>query len=366
MKIAYISLHWPRTSQSSVGNKINMQITNWRNSGHDVRLFMHTHTVANTEALLEGEVFIYNQKNGFIFREFKRILALRSLLRSVKRFRPDLIYLRYGVYIFGLQQLNKIAPVCVEVNTNDLVEHRRLGKAISFYNKITRSITLTSASAFVFESQSLIDKPCFSKFQKTSTLIGNGIDLSRMDPLPAPNNPTPRLVFVGTAGFSWHGVDKLEILANRYPDLHIDVIGYEALPNGNAKNPPKNLQFHGFLAQESMREIFRKADAAISSMALHRIQKMDATPLKTLEYLAYGLPVILPYQDANLKELEADFLLHIPDDETNIVAHAEEIHQFVWQMRGKRAPRFVIAPYIDSAVKEKERLEFFEKIIINH
>ncbi len=229
MKIAYISLHWPRSTLSSVGNKINMQINNWRNSGHDVRLFMHTHTDANTEALLEGEIFEYGQKNGLIFREYKRILALRSLMHSVKRFRPNLIYLRYGVYIFGLQQLKNIAPVCIEINTNDQVEHRRLGKAISFYNKITRGITLNNASAFVFESQALIDETCFSKFRKTSTLIGNGIDLSRIDPLPAPNNPTPRLVFVGTAGFSWHGVDKLEILATRFPDLHIDVIGYECL-----------------------------------------------------------------------------------------------------------------------------------------
>jgi len=364
LKIAYISLHWPRSIESSVGNKINMQINYWRDAGQDVRFFMHTHHQHGVDPLLEGEVFDFNLQSRLPWREFERISALNALVRSVKRYRPDVIYLRYGVFVMGLQQLKNIAPVCVEINTNDLIEHKRLGKIIAFYNKITRAITLKNATAFVFESNSLAEDPNFSKFHKPTAVIGNGIDLSRVDPLPAPNNASPRLIFVGTPGYSWHGVDKLETLARTFPDIHIDVVGYDSLPN--AADPPKNLQFHGFLDRDSMRQMFRKADAAISSMALHRIQKTDGTPLKTLEYLTYGLPVVLPYQDTNLKELEADFLLRIPDDETNILAQAEKIYQFVWRMRGKRAPRYVIAPYIDSTIKEKERLAFFESIINNH
>ena len=42
MRIAYVSLHWPRTRNNGVGKKIQSQIGTWNAMGHETRLFMHT------------------------------------------------------------------------------------------------------------------------------------------------------------------------------------------------------------------------------------------------------------------------------------------------------------------------------------
>jgi hypothetical protein len=36
MRIAILSLHWPRTLSSGVGKKYNRQINTWRQMGHEV------------------------------------------------------------------------------------------------------------------------------------------------------------------------------------------------------------------------------------------------------------------------------------------------------------------------------------------
>jgi glycosyltransferase involved in cell wall biosynthesis len=360
MRIAYISLHWPRTHSSGVGNKINLQISEWRKAGHEVEFFMHAHPGAPGEALLSGKHFFYNSHNDLVSKEADRIRALHKLIQALKQYRPDLIYLRFGVYILQLQQLRKIAPLCVEINCNDLIEHKRLGALISTYNRFTRRITLGSADGFLFESGALAGNSSFSGFQAASIVVGNGIDLGQITPLPAPNNSQARLVFVGTPGYYWHGVDKLAALANKFPDLQLDVIGYDSLPG--AKPGADNLHFHGYLDRKALREVLSRADAAIGTMAMHRSQKGEGSPLKTLEYLAYGLPVILPYQDTNLKGLKAEFILRIPDSEENIETCSNQIYEFVQRMRGKRVDREVLAPYIDIRSKEKERLAFMEKV----
>ena len=134
-------------------------------------------------------------------------------------------------------------------------------------------------------------------------VISNGIDLSAFQPLDAPNNETPRLVFIGTPGYSWHGVDKLVELARTFPDLHIDIVGYDQLPEHEPL--PPNLTLHGYLNADGYRKVMAGCDLAISTLALYRKGMEEACPLKTRECLAYGLPMVLPYVDTDLKDLNA-------------------------------------------------------------
>jgi len=90
----------------------------------------------------------------------------------------------------------------------------------------------------------------------------------------------------------------------------------------------------------------------------------EACPLKTRECLAYGLPMVLPYADTDLKYLDADFLLKIPNKEDNIQSHGQAIHDFAYRMRGWRVDRDQIT-LIDQVAKEAERIRFFEEIISN-
>ncbi len=51
MRIAYVSLHWPRTVESGVGKKIIQQKSAWQKAGHEVQFFMHMQQVRRRNGL---------------------------------------------------------------------------------------------------------------------------------------------------------------------------------------------------------------------------------------------------------------------------------------------------------------------------
>lgn len=360
MKIAYISLHWARTFSSGVGKKIHRQIETWKLLGHEVRLFMHSETRRDPN-LLPGEKFFYPSQAGITQRELGRVRAAKKMLQAVKKYQPDIIYLRYGIYVYPLHRLASIAPVVEEINTNDIEQHKELGLAYSLYNRLTRGLFLNSVSGLNCVSRELAESPVFTRYKKPTQVIANGIDLAQLQSLAPPVNRLPRLLFLGAPGNSWHGIDKISKLAQLLPDIHIDIIGYKSLPKGLPA--PENLSLHGYLSSQDYFSVLKQADAAISSLAMHRVKLHEASPLKSREYLAYGLPVILAYKDTDLDQLDVDYLLKIPNTENNILTHGKLIRDFAYAMRGKRVNREEIAPYIDSRIKEKKRLAFFQEII---
>ena len=367
MRIASISLHWPRIKDSGVGKKLDHQIRLWQASGHEARLFMHTsrHThlpeassSLNT-SLIPAEVILYDTA-GKLGTEFNRAKAARELILSVRAFQPDVIYLRLAMYVYPVHLLTSIAPVIGEINTNDVVQHKELGTVLSLYNRLTRGILLKRVSGLVSVSEELARDTSYAGYRKPMRVISNGIDLSTLQPLNAPNNERPRLVFIGTPGYSWHGVEKLVVLGRAFPDLNIDIVGYDQLPEHEPL--PPNLTLHGYLDAERYRKVMAGCDLAISTLSLYRKGMEEACPLKTRECLAYGLPIVLPYIDTDLKDLNAYFLLKIPNKEDNIQTHGQAIHDFAYRMRGQRVDRKLISS-IDLVAKEVERLRFFEEII---
>ncbi len=358
MRIAYVSLHWPRTTSSGVGKKILRQMDAWRAMGHDVRFFMHTLRRETDAPLLPGEVFFYHGKG--LFAEWDRVRAAHRLVKAARRYGPDIIYLRYGMYVFPIHRLASIAPLVEEINTNDLAQHRRLGKFYSLYNRLTRGLIVSRTSGLVCLSNELATIPHNAKYRKPTRVIGDGIDLDNIPPLPAPENARPRVAFIGSPDAPWQGVDKLIQLARSFPDISVHVIGYDQIDGYDFV--PENLHLYGYLNTGEYKKILGTMDCAIASLGLHRISLNESSPLKTRECLAYGLPMVLPYVDTDLRDLEVDFLLKIPNKEDNIQTHGQAIHDFAYRMRGKRVNRSLIAS-IDQTVKEAERIRFFEEIL---
>ena len=359
MRIASISLHWPRTKNSGVGKKLDRQIKAWQAGGHEARLFMHTSRYAPLLELVPAEVIPYDSA-GIVRTELNRIAAAKRLVDAVRAYRPDVIYLRLGMYTYPVHQLMQIAPVVGETNTNDLNQHEGLGKVYALYNRLTRGLLLRRLSGLIAVSRELAEVPAFADFHKPTCVIANGIDLQNFEPLPAPSNPTPRLAFIGNPGYLWHGVDKLVALARLIPDMELDIIGYDSLPG--LDNLPENLHLYGYLPSDKYKKILAGADAAISSLGLHRVGLEEASTLKSRECLALGFPLILPYIDTDLHNLKVDFLLNIPNKEDNIQTHGQVIRDFVYRMCGRRADRKLIMS-IDQTQKEKNRLHFFEEVI---
>ena len=364
MKIAYVSLHWPRDKKSGIGKKIERQISCWEDMGNEVRFFSHLHPGENTQNLVEGERFFYSIKKGalgLIPTELARMAAMRHLIAAVKAWQPDVIYLRWGMYVHPLKRLYDIAPVVVEINTNDVEEHKLLGPVKSTYNRLTRSITLGHASGIVYSARELSVLKHFASFHKPGVVISNSIDLSAIPAMPAPKNKNPHLVFIGTPGFSWHGVDKLIPLAERFPDLVIDLIGYDHLDG--FPNVPANLVLHGYLSGPAYEKVIGQADCAIGTLALHRKGMQEASPLKMRDCAARGIPCILPYVDSDLDDLDSDMVLRIPNTEENIRTNAQAIYNFICSVQGKRIPRKLLEDRIDSPKKEKARLDFMRGLI---
>lgn len=360
MRIAYVSLHWPRSLSSGVGKKIDRQIKTWKAFGHEVRFFMHSENTLEKN-LVPGEKFFFEPQTNLLQRELGRIRATKEMLFSVEEYDPDIIYLRDGMYVYPLHRLAHIAPVIEELNANDIEQHKGLGIIYYTYNLLTRNFLLSTVSGFSCVSNELTQTSSFKKYGKPTRVVVNGIELANIKPFPPPNNIVPRIFFIGTP-YPWQGIDKLITLAEKYPDLEIDIVGYDKPLN--SQKLPSNLTFHGFLTTDEYRVLAAKADIAMGTLALYRRGVEETSTLKTMEYLAMGLPTVLPYQETALGKLSEDFLLRIPNTEENIITHGDAVHQFAYDMRGKRVDRQVIASYIDSKIKERERLDFFKEIVV--
>ena len=321
-------------------------------------------TFENKDLLLDGRRFEYDLGTGrlaFIKTEANRIKAANALIASILEFEPDIVYMRWSIYTFPMHRLLNQIPTVLEVNSVDKSEYRILGGIYNFYNRLTRSIILSKVAGMIFISEQIRNMPDFKHFNKPSAMITNSIDLDRVPLYPAPDNTPPHLLFIGTPGMAWHGVDKLVALARSFHDLEIDIVGISELEG--YENLPENLHLHGFLTGDALEKAMRKADAAIGSLSLHLIGMNEGSTLKIPDYVAHGIPCILPYIDADLTPLKSEYFLQIPNNAASIQTNGQAIRDFVYGMRGKRVPRDLIAGRIDTKVKETERLRFFSQTL---
>ena len=284
-----------------------------------------------------------------------------NLPASVDRFRRLLAFPSVSSLPEGGEAITACAAWLVEeLNTNDLAQHRRLGRVYAFYNRLTRGILISRTNGLVCLSNELAKVQHNVRFIKPTRVIGDGIDLDNISPLPAPENAQPRVAFIGSPDAPWQGVDKLIELAQSFPDITIHIIGYDRIDGHDLL--PENLCLYGYLETVKYQKILGTMDCAIGSLGLHRISLNESSPLKTRECLAYGLPMILPYEDTDIEDLDADFLLKIPNKEDNIHTHGHAIRDFAYRMRGRRVDRALIG-MLDQKLKERQRLQFFEEIL---
>lgn len=361
MKIAYVTINVaPRFMQGGVGAKIKRHVSIWKDMGHDVKLFCLT---PERLSFIDSDQFVFKTLlylpllSGLTV-EISRSFQLSKMLQAIKTFKPDVIYFRFGLFTFPLHKMYRIAPVFMEVNSNDVEEYKTRGIFFYWLNRITREILFRRSAGLLPVSQEIAD---INKEYKCPTcVVSNGIDLDSFTPLPATMNKKPVLSAIGSPG-NWQGMDKLFYLARKFPDLTINIIGDSA--NDFSEAIPDNLHIYGFLDRDEIREIFSNTDAVFSQLALHRKNMKENPTLKVREALAYGLPLILSHHDADLMDLETDLILKIPNTEDNLVTHGDAIRDFAYRVIGKRIDRELIASRIDQRKKEQKRLAFFEQVL---
>lgn len=353
-KIAYY-LHWIDNLESGVFKKVLDQTSFWMSKGHKVKIFMLLRNSAYFEQNATEETVFIEKYHNII----SRLDALRKIATAITEWTPDMIYYRYDLFYPALNSIIKKFPTVLEINTDDLSEYRLGSKHRYFYNYITRSKLIRKVKGIVFVSRELSQKKHFFKYNKPMVIIGNSINLSRYAKTASPKNSTPHIVFIGSCGQSWHGVDKLIWLASNFTEWRFDIIGIKESEFNNSI--PSNMVFHGFLKSSEYVPIMAKADVAIGTLALHRKNLEEASPLKVREYLAYGIPIIIAYKDTDFSK-KNPYILQLPNTFDNVKNSKREIYNFVAKIKGSRVPRNYI-DHIDTKYKERKRLDFFYSLI---
>jgi hypothetical protein len=356
MRIAYL-VHWDRGPESGVSRKILAQATAWRRAGTEVRV------VAYGRPSVAGFVDFLQQHGVAAEAEsfetwWTRLRAVARVAERIRRLEPDLVYFRHDLWHPAIERLAQDVPLVVEVNSDDVAESRGATAARQVFHLRTRHRLLRAAAGAVFASEELSRRDHFRALCPARLVLGNGIDLEDTPLLPAPANSSPALVFVAAELQPWHGVDKLLWLASQRPGWRFELVG--DLRAGRSPAGSANVTFHGAHEARSLREILARADLAVGSIALHRKGMDEASPLKTRECLASGLPVIIGCRDTDFPE-GAEFLLQLGNREENVSEELERIDAFVSRWKGRRVPRSSVC-HLGVTSKEARRLAFLEGI----
>jgi len=351
-KITYL-LHWNEGAKSGVFKKVVQQVTTWQANGYHVSIHVvSAHDLVDEwRQRLPGIPVFFHRYNGY----YSHLKIWREAITQVVSQSPDIVYFRYDLYMPGMVRLAQRLPVIAEINTDDVHEFCLDATPRCYYNRLTRGKILKNLAGMIFVTQELAKNPHFARFKKPYQVIANGATLDDIPLLPPVHSGPPRLAFMGTGGQPWHGVDKVLWLAEQAPEWRFDLIG------AHSPTEHPNVFTHGVLDEGAYRQLLSLVDVAIGTLALHRKGMNEACPLKTREYLALGLPVIIGYNDTDFPD-GAPFLLRLPNTEINIVKHLHEIKAFVAAWRGKRVQRSDIQ-HLDVGVKETKRLSFFETIM---
>lgn len=354
MKIAYLINH-NISNDDGVTKKILGQITEWTRQGHTVEVFCNTPKLG--DSILPAKQYLFSSYLK------ARLIINTELIEDIEQFKPSIIYFRYDTWSKTLSILMKKYKVITEMNTNDLGEYYLLMKKdktlksllryLSYY--FLRSRVLSNVSGIIAVTKEIITLDSVKKFKKPSTYVPNGINLEKFDTLKQKSPDRISLFFIGTPNQPWHGIDIIEILAKKLPEFNFHVVGID----GKSK---ANIQYHGYLSKEKYTKILQKCHICIGTLALFRNNMTEACPLKVREYLAYGFPTIVGYDDTVfLNEKTPSWFKKINPTHINV----DKIREFIVNNKDVTLSHDDVNKYISHTVTEQKRLHFMTEVY-NH
>jgi len=350
-QIAYI-FDWKFGPDTGVAKKVLDQVNAWNSFGLQTKLIVCTDKQYATSWLAQDlPVKVYTYSN-LLTRRKARNEALKYAKQNgdVKAF-----YMRYGIFTIPMLFFMLKNRVIIELNFKGFEEYKRRSVLLYSYMRLTRKFIFMKSAGACAVTQEIFDEfKLETRGRVNAGVFPNSIDLQKIKSLPLNFSKEINLVFVGSPGQIWHGVDRVIELAEIFKMYKFHVIG--PTPPENLKNC-ENIVFTGEIYGAELTTYLSSMDIGISSLAMERNNLKEGSPLKTREYLAAGLPVIAGYRDTAITA-NSDFFLDLSASTWPINATTKlEIEKFVGRWKGKRVSKSLLNG-IDSAVIEKKRVHF--------
>ncbi|HUF68844.1 MAG TPA: glycosyltransferase family 4 protein [Longimicrobiales bacterium] len=226
----------------------------------------------------------------------------QALEAVIDRWAPDLLYERYSPFSIagGTVARRRGIPHILEVNAPLAKEGQKYRRqSLQEAAEALERSALTGASSVVAVSAELRDLLVDAGLEEsTITVVPNGVDLELFNPAVSPVRLVPAdRIAIGFAGSlkPWHGLEQLCDAFRMADDdrLHLVVIGdgpAAGVIRELAEELPGRVTLTGAIAHDRVPEYLRGLDIAVAPYP-----PLDAfyfSPLKLLEYMAVGLPVI--------------------------------------------------------------------------
>jgi len=370
MKIAYV-LGGLWHHHPGLQSKILGAAQVWEKAGNEVSLVLysegeiidaHGNTISFVDCKKAEQLGAYYNTN---LNKFTRLFMLRHqyafLQDTLASLQPDVVYARYAFPFFGVRQaFSSVCPYIIEINSDDLIEYGLKNPVTGFYNRIFRKNLLEGAAGLSFISKELSLSDSFNWYKGKSTVVSNSIMCDDFPFNLDTQNKIPNICFIGSPNQSWHGLDKLNVLIERYSQWQFHIIGpnREECMRVGIKDLD-NVVFHGYLSAKESKQLLSKMDAGISTLALHRKKMNEASPLKSRQYLAQGIPFISAYDDTGIPLI--DCVYKLPNTESNVEDNLDTIGSFIDQVfqnltLRQEARNFAVVN-LDSCVIEHKRFE---------
>jgi hypothetical protein len=150
-------------------------------------------------------------------------------------------------------------------------------------------------------------------------------------------------------------------MENPHEKIKLIICGYKI----DGEIPDKKYIEHlGYKNKSDIDQLINNVHLGISTLALHKKQLMEASTLKTREYVARGLPFIYAYTDPDLNEDSKEFALEFPNDDSLI--DMEKVIEFAKKaLEDKELPqkmRKYAEEHLDYEVKMKKLYQELQRL----
>ncbi len=182
-----------------------------------------------------------------------------------------------------------------------------------------------------------------------------------------------RLFMLLGTGANWHGLDRLMNGLKEYNGpvkLRVDIIGYTY--QGDIEYAEKNgltdkIHFLPPMSGNELNTKLQEYHLSIGTLAVHRKDLKEATPLKVRESLMRGFPNVIAYMDTDFIEKSEinKFILQLPADETPI--NFKTIVEFANSVLSVPNYPEVISrlarPKIEYSVKAQQTVDYIKELL---